>query len=161
VKHGLLYFVDRASVYNLFKMKPTGCTLLLSILISTSLHVSDNYVPIIRRTYFIYATLVFFVLCGWLSGLLVGMRLSLFPTKYPQIPSQIPQPNTFSNTLSPTMGGGYLRIGCLFLRNIFVLKRDEVTAVYMSRVGERGRACRVLVRKPGGRKRPLGRPRHR
>jgi len=32
-------------------------------------------VPIIRRTYFIHATLVFFTLYGWLSGLLVGMRL--------------------------------------------------------------------------------------
>ena len=39
-------------------MKPTGCTLLLSIFISTSVHVSGNYVPIIRRTYCIYATLV-------------------------------------------------------------------------------------------------------
>ena len=58
-----------------FKMKPTRCTLLLSIFISTSVHVSGNYVPIIRRTYCIYATLVFFTLYGWLSGLLVGMRL--------------------------------------------------------------------------------------
>ena len=38
-------------------MKPTRCTLLLSIFISNSLHVSGNYVPIIRRTYCIYATL--------------------------------------------------------------------------------------------------------
>ena len=51
-------------------MKPTTCTLLLSIFISTSVHVSGNYVPIIRRTYCIYVTLVFFVLCVWLSGLL-------------------------------------------------------------------------------------------
>jgi len=65
-----LCFVDRASLYNLFQMKQTRCTLLLSIFISTSLHVSDNYVPIIRRTYCIYATLVFFTLYGWLSGLL-------------------------------------------------------------------------------------------
>ena len=50
-------------------MKPTRCTLLLSIFISTSLHVSGNYVPIIRRTCCTYATLVFFTLCGWLSGL--------------------------------------------------------------------------------------------
>jgi len=46
----------------LFQMKPTRFTLLLSIFISTSLHVSGNYVPIIRRTHCIYATLVFFVL---------------------------------------------------------------------------------------------------
>jgi len=51
-------------------MKPTRCILLLSVFISTSLHVSDNYVPIIRRTYCIYATLVFFTLYWWLSGLL-------------------------------------------------------------------------------------------
>jgi len=44
-----------------FQMKPTRCTLLLSIFISTSLHVSGNYVPIIRRNC-IYATLVFFTL---------------------------------------------------------------------------------------------------
>jgi len=43
--------------------------LLLSIFISTFLHVSDNSVSIIRRTYCIYATLVFFTLHGWLSGL--------------------------------------------------------------------------------------------
>jgi len=49
-------------------MKPTRCTLLLSIFISTSLHISGNYVPIIRRIYCIYATLVFFTPCGWLSG---------------------------------------------------------------------------------------------
>jgi len=46
-------------------MKPTRCTILLSIFISTSLHVSGNYVPIIRRTYCIYWTLVFFTLYGW------------------------------------------------------------------------------------------------
>ena len=51
--------VDRPSLYNLFQMKPTRCTLLPSIFISTSLHVSGNYVPLITRTYCIYATLVF------------------------------------------------------------------------------------------------------
>jgi len=52
----------RASLYNLFQMKPTRCTPLLSIFISTSVHVSGNYVSIIRKTYYIYATL-FFSLC--------------------------------------------------------------------------------------------------
>jgi len=52
-------------------MKPTRCTLLLSIFISTSLHVSGNYVPI-SRTYCICATLVFFTLHEWLSGRLFG-----------------------------------------------------------------------------------------
>ena len=47
----LLCLVDRASLYNLFQMKPTRCTLLLSIFISNSLHVSSDYVPIIWRTY--------------------------------------------------------------------------------------------------------------
>jgi len=56
----ILRFVDRAPLYNLFQMKPTRCALLLSIFISTSLHVSGNCVSIIRRTYCIYATLVFF-----------------------------------------------------------------------------------------------------
>ena len=53
-----LCYVDRASLYNLFQMKPTGLTLLLGIFISTSVHVSGNYVPIIRRTYCLCATLV-------------------------------------------------------------------------------------------------------
>jgi len=48
-------FVDRASLYNVFlKMKPTRCTQLLGIFISTSVHVSGNYVY------------------GWLSGLQTG-----------------------------------------------------------------------------------------
>jgi len=71
----ILCSVDRASLYDLFQMEPTRCTLLLSLFISTSLHVSGNYVPIIGRTYCIYATLVFFTVYGWLSGLLVGMGL--------------------------------------------------------------------------------------
>ena len=48
----------------LFQIKPTRCTLLLSVFISTSLHVSCNYMPIIRRTYCIYATLCIFH-CVW------------------------------------------------------------------------------------------------
>jgi len=54
---------------NLFQMKPTRCTLLLSMFISTSVHVSGSYMPIIRRIYCICATLVLFTLYGWLSGL--------------------------------------------------------------------------------------------
>jgi len=72
-------FVDCASLYNPFQMKPTRCTLLLSIFISTSLHVLGNYVPIITRTYCIYATLIFFTLYGWLSGR---------PTRQPPIQSE-------------------------------------------------------------------------
>jgi hypothetical protein len=49
-------------------MYPTRCTLLLGTYISTSVHVSGNCVPIIRRTYCTCATLVFFTVYGWLSG---------------------------------------------------------------------------------------------
>jgi len=65
-------YLKKCNIYiyiYILQMKPTRCILLLSIFISTSLHVSGNYVPIIRRTYCIYATLVFFTLHGWLSGL--------------------------------------------------------------------------------------------
>jgi len=50
-------------------MKPARFALPPGIFISTFLHVSDNYVSIIRRTYCNYATLVFFTLYEWLSGL--------------------------------------------------------------------------------------------
>ena len=66
----------------LFQMKPTRCTLLLSIFISTSLHVSGNYVPIIRRTYCIYATLVFFTLHEWVSVLLQTRQPLIQSEKY-------------------------------------------------------------------------------
>jgi len=74
-----LCFVDRSFPYYLFQMKPTRCTLLLSIFISTSLYVSGNYVPITSRSYCIYATLVFFTLYGWVSGL---------QTRHPPIQSE-------------------------------------------------------------------------
>ena len=67
---------------HVFQMKPTRCTLIVSIFIPTPLHVSGNCVPIIRRTYCIYATPVFFTLYGWLFGL---------PTRQPPIQStQLP-----------------------------------------------------------------------
>ena len=53
----------------MFQTKPKGRTLIHIIFISTSLHVSGNYVPVVRRNYCIYATLVFFTVYGWLSGL--------------------------------------------------------------------------------------------
>ena len=62
-------FGDRASLYNRFQMKPSRFTLLISIFISTSLHVSGDGVTIIKRTYCVYVTLVFFTVYGWLSGL--------------------------------------------------------------------------------------------
>jgi len=61
--------VDCASLYNLFHTKPSRCTLFLSIFIWTAVHVSGNYVSIIKRTYCTYTTLVFFTLYGWLCGL--------------------------------------------------------------------------------------------
>jgi len=66
----------------IFQMKPIRCKLLLSISISTSLRVSGNYVPIIRRIYCIYATLVFFTLYGWLSGLLQTRQPPIQNEKY-------------------------------------------------------------------------------
>jgi len=44
-------------------------TLFLSIFISNSLHVSGNYVPITRRNFCIYVTVVFFNVYLWPSGL--------------------------------------------------------------------------------------------
>ena len=80
-------------------MKPTMCTLLLSIFILTSLHVSGNYMPIIRITYCFYATLVFFTLCGWLSGLLVGNESH--PNQHTiQPPSLIPTSTPDSHPVS-------------------------------------------------------------
>ena len=51
-----------------FQMKPTRCTLIVSIFISTSLHVSGNYVPVVRRNYCIYGTLVFLTMGDCLVG---------------------------------------------------------------------------------------------
>ena len=58
-------------------MKPTRCTLLPSIFVLTSLHVSGNYVPIINRIYSLHATLVYFTLYVYLSGLLHQTRQSV------------------------------------------------------------------------------------
>jgi len=62
------HMLIRSSCRFLFQMKPTRCTLLLSIFISNSLHVSGEYVPIFRRSYCIYATR-YFALC--MGGCLV------------------------------------------------------------------------------------------
>jgi len=62
--------------------------LLISIFISTSVHVSGNYVHVIRRTYCIYATLVFFGLYRWLSGLLVGIRHPNQQTRQPPVQTE-------------------------------------------------------------------------
>ena len=51
---------SKKDLFHLLQRKPKKCTLILSIFISTSLHISGNYVSIIRRTYFIYATLILF-----------------------------------------------------------------------------------------------------
>jgi len=66
--------------FTVFQMKPTRCTLLLSIFRSNSVHVSGNYVPIIGRPHCIYATLVFFTLYGWLPGLLYMFRATMCPS---------------------------------------------------------------------------------
>ena len=85
-------------IINIFQMKPSRSTLLLSVFISTSVHVSDNYVPIVRRTYCIYATLVFFTLYGWLSGLQTswsGIRVAGFSLQHGY---HSKQPHRNSNT---------------------------------------------------------------
>jgi len=67
--------------YKLFQMEPTRFTLLLSIFISTSLHVSGNYVPVIRRTYCIYAGIYHSVRVDvWSAG---WDETSLIPTSRP------------------------------------------------------------------------------
>ena len=86
-----LCFVDRASLYNPFQIKPTRCALLLSIFISISVHVSGNYVPIIKRIYCIWATLVFFTVYEWLAA---GWdETGLIPTSRPDS-----HPYTVKNT---------------------------------------------------------------
>jgi len=57
-------------------MKPTRCTLLHSIFISTPRCVSGNYVPIVRRTHCIYTKPVFFIVYQWPSGLLLSTFIS-------------------------------------------------------------------------------------
>ena len=52
----ILYFVDCASLYNLVNKTNSGALFLLIRLFCYSLHVSGNYVPIIRRKYRTYAT---------------------------------------------------------------------------------------------------------
>jgi len=54
---------------NIFQTTPARCTQFLSTFISTSPHVSGDYVPITRTAYCIYAPMVFFTLYGWLPGL--------------------------------------------------------------------------------------------
>jgi len=57
-KSSFFMFFDHTALYNLFQMKPTWCTLLLGIFTWTSLRGLGNCVPIIKKTYCIYATLV-------------------------------------------------------------------------------------------------------
>jgi len=66
-------------------MKPTRCTLLLSIFISTSLYVSGNCVPIIRTTYCICAILVFLRCMG---GCLVDWSHPNQQTRQPPVQSE-------------------------------------------------------------------------
>jgi hypothetical protein len=66
-QENLLYLYDTGIFHSVWVA--VWSALLLGIFTSTSVHVSGNCVPIIRRTYCIYATLVFFTLYGWLSGL--------------------------------------------------------------------------------------------
>jgi len=53
---GVVNVSHTLSSFELFQMMSIRCKILLSIFISTSLHVSGNYVPIKRRTHCICAT---------------------------------------------------------------------------------------------------------
>ena len=68
-----LYFIDRASLYNLAN-KANLMHNSSQYIYFSFLHISGNCVPIVRRNYCIYATLVFVTLYGWLSGLPVGIH---------------------------------------------------------------------------------------
>jgi len=50
--------------------------IILNIFIFSSLHVSGIYIPIIKRTYCTYETLVFVTLYGWLFCLLASRQNS-------------------------------------------------------------------------------------
>ena len=63
----ILNFVDRASVYNLVN-KANLVHSSSQYIYFSSLHVSGNYVPIIRRNYSMCATLVFVTLYGMNSN---------------------------------------------------------------------------------------------
>ena len=60
----LLCFVDSASLYNLANKSNSVHNSAYYIYFS-SLCVSGNHVPVIRRNYCNYVTLVFVTLCGW------------------------------------------------------------------------------------------------
>jgi len=72
-------------VYHLFQMKPARCTLLRSIF--QLLYMFREPVSIIRRIYFIYATLVLFTLYGWLSGRLVYLFQLVYMFRAAMCPS--------------------------------------------------------------------------
>jgi len=75
--------LHQISHHYLFQMKPTRCTLLLSKFISTSLHVSGNYVSHHQENLLIYVTLVFFTLYGWLNVLLADQSATHRQWKIP------------------------------------------------------------------------------
>jgi len=54
--NSILYFVDRALWYNLVNKTNSGALFLIVCLFYYSLHVTGNYVPIIRRSNYINAT---------------------------------------------------------------------------------------------------------
>ena len=57
----VLSFVDRASLYNV-ENKTTWCTI-YSWYVYESLHVSDDYVPIIRRNNYVFCDTWYLLVC--------------------------------------------------------------------------------------------------
>jgi len=71
-----IFFYDLLTVHpcTILLIKPTWCTIFLSIFYLFSLHVSGDYMPIIRRNNCIYAT-VGTCYSVWMSGMQGGMKL--------------------------------------------------------------------------------------
>jgi hypothetical protein len=70
------YVLLTVRLCTILKINPTRCIILLSIFISLPYRFWGNHVPIIRKNYCIYTTLVFVTL--WVaSGLLVGVNFNI------------------------------------------------------------------------------------
>ena len=66
----------------LFTWSQLGAQYIVVYLFQLIYMFGGNYVPIIRKTYCIYATMVFFTLYGWLSGLLQQTRQPPIQSKF-------------------------------------------------------------------------------
>jgi len=69
--------VDCPSLYNVVNKTNSGPLFLFVCLFYYSLNVTGNHVPIIRRSNYIKATLLFVTLCRLLPGMQVGFKTNL------------------------------------------------------------------------------------